>query len=484
MKNCFLIVIATIASGLINPPLDAVEPCRIEVVDRASGWPVPLVELRTVSGHRLVSDNAGLIACDLPELFGNEVWFEVIGHGYGVPKDGFGFRGIRLRIEPAGTHRVEVDRQVIAKRIGRLTGSGLFAESQKLGMAAPISESGIIGCDSVQNAIHQGKIFWFWGDSNLARYPLGIFQSTGATTSLTPLASFQPPLQLSLEVFRDTKQQPRGVALIPGKGPTWLSGVVSLNDRDHQTHLVATYTKIEPPLTPWQKGLVEWNPDSNTFELLKVLWDRSQETKPMPEIPEGHASFWTDPDAGGRRWVLFGNPFPTLRMPATYEAWQDPQQWEMLKPQTQLRAVRTGEGTSDRDAEMIEPHTGSIAWNAFRHRWVTVFMQKFGKPSAFGEIWYSEANEPMGPWGPAIKVLTHQNYTFYNPRLHPELTPEGSPHLFFEGTYTILFTGARKSGGLVPDFPQPTPRYEYNQVLYRLDLDDPEVAPAQLRQRD
>src|SRR5437867_1846904 len=64
----------------------AIEPCRIEVVEKGSGWPVPLVELRTTHNVRFVTDNAGVIALDLPELMGREVWFEVIGHGYEVPK--------------------------------------------------------------------------------------------------------------------------------------------------------------------------------------------------------------------------------------------------------------------------------------------------------------------------------------------------------------------------------------------------------------
>src|SRR5262245_12737600 len=71
-------------------------PCRIEVVEKASGWPVPLVELRTTHNVRLVSDNAGVIAFDLPELMGRETWFEVHGQGYEVPKDGFGMRGVRV----------------------------------------------------------------------------------------------------------------------------------------------------------------------------------------------------------------------------------------------------------------------------------------------------------------------------------------------------------------------------------------------------
>src|SRR6478736_888076 len=80
--------------------------CRIEIVEKGSGWPVPLVELRTTHSVRLVSDNAGVIACDLPEVLNRETWFEVIGHGYEVPKDGFGMRGVRLVPRPGETIRL------------------------------------------------------------------------------------------------------------------------------------------------------------------------------------------------------------------------------------------------------------------------------------------------------------------------------------------------------------------------------------------
>ena len=135
----------------------------------------------------------------------------------------------------------------------------------------------------------------------------------------------------------------------------------------------------------------------------------------------------------------------------------------MLTPQESL--------SSAKDGQPVKPHSGSIAWNSFRQRWVTVFMESFGKPSVFGELWYAEADAPTGPWGQAVKVLTHENYTFYNPRLHPEFTPTSSPVLLFEGTYTAEFANK----------PQPTPRYNYNQMLYRLDLDDAALRPAQER---
>jgi hypothetical protein len=89
-------------------------------------------------------------------------------------------------------------------------------------------------------------------------------------------------------------------------------------------------------------------------------------------------------------------------------------------------------------------------------------MEKFGKPSAFGELWYAEAGSPTDPWGRAVKILSHENYTFYNPRVHSEWFNDKSPILIFEGTYTMQFANK----------PAPTPRYDYNQILYRLDLDD------------
>ena len=46
----------------------AVEPCRIEIIDKENGWPVPMVELRTTNETRHVSDNSGLIAIDDPDL--------------------------------------------------------------------------------------------------------------------------------------------------------------------------------------------------------------------------------------------------------------------------------------------------------------------------------------------------------------------------------------------------------------------------------
>jgi hypothetical protein len=54
---------------------------------------------------------------------------------------------------------------------------------------------------------------------------------------------------------------------------------------------------------------------------------------------------------------------------------------------------------------------------------------------------------------------------------HDFLDREGGRVIHFEGTYTHEFSGN----------PDKTPRYNYNQILYRLDLDAPGLRAAQSR---
>ncbi len=449
----FLLCTVQLAAALlVSRPVHAVEPCRIDIVEEDSGWPVPLVELRTTHNVRFVSDNAGVIAFDLPELMGVETWFFVEGHGYEVPKDGFGYRGVRLTPTPGGRLTVKVKRLLPAKRLGRITGGGIYAESQKLGLESEWREQGILGCDSVQNAVHRGRLYWAWGDTTLPEYPLGLFHMIGATTSLRPLQSFKPPIRLRYDYFTDNKGIPRVIAKMPGDGPTWVSGYVSLPDKESKERLVAQYVKVKPPLTVYETGLCVWNEETEEFEQYRVLWTKTSESPKPPVSPDGHATFWTDTNE--KEWVLFGDPFPHLKCAPCFEAWSDPESWQPLEPQKTVPSI-AGD-------ERITPHRGSIAWNSYRKKWVAVFTELHGEPSPLGEIWYAEADCPTGPWGPAIKVVTHTNYTFYNPRLHPAFTPPDSPILLFEGTYTQQFA----------DDPAVTPRHDYNQILYRLDLDD------------
>jgi hypothetical protein len=451
MRSAFITTASAVAVLCTSLSAFAVQPFRINVVDESNGWPVPLVELRTLHNVRFVSDNAGVIAIDLPELMSTETWFTVEGHGYSVPKDGFGFQGVRITPRPGESITIEVHRELAGKRLGRITGAGIFGESQKLGLEADWKEQGILGCDSVQNVVHNGRLFWNWGDTTLAHYPLGRFHMIGATTGLQPLESMAPPIRLRYDYFVDSSNVVRDLAKMPGDGPTWLNGYCSLPDRDGNRRLVATYSKIKQGMQVYEIGLCTWNERSTAFEKTSVIWNLSDQNPNPPATPHGHTVAWKD--EAGKSWVLFGDPFPTLKCPATYEAWSDATTWLSIDAQKKV-LVRVG-------VESIEPHRGSIAWNDFRKKWVSIFTQKRGDSSYLGEIWYAEADAPMGPWTDAVKVVTHNKYTFYNPKLHPDFAPTGSPILLFEATFTKEFSGNE----------QAVPRYDYNQVLYRLDLD-------------
>ena len=97
-----------------------------------------------------------------------------------------------------------------------------------------------------------------------------------------------------------------------------------------------------------------------------------------------------------------------------------------------------------------------------------ITVESYGSTSMLGEIWYAEADTPLGPWVYARKVATHDKYSFYNPKQHPMFDKERGRIILFEGTYTTTFSGNQ----------DPTPRYDYNQVMYQLDLVGPSTGTS------
>ena len=98
MKKNTMICVAFAATMAFQAYCNSQDPgyFHIEVVDEETGRGVPVIELRTVNGILHVSDSAGNIAFYEPGLMKTEVFFHVFGHGYAVPEDGFGYRGVRL----------------------------------------------------------------------------------------------------------------------------------------------------------------------------------------------------------------------------------------------------------------------------------------------------------------------------------------------------------------------------------------------------
>jgi hypothetical protein len=110
----------------------------------------------------------------------------------------------------------------------------------------------------------------------------------------------------------------------------------------------------------------------------------------------------------------------------------------------------------------VEIHGSSVRWNAYRNKWVLIGVQKMGD-SFLGEVWYAESDHLTGPWRKAKKIITHKQYSFYNPVHHAFFDQQDGKIIYFEGTYTKTFSGNDIA----------TPYYDYNQMMYSLDLSQP-----------
>jgi hypothetical protein len=478
---------------------------QITVVDDQTGRGVPLVELRTVNDVRLYTDSNGIVAFDEPGLMDQTVFFHVKGHGYEYPKDGFGFRGKALRVSAGGGARLEVKRTNIAERLYRVTGGGIYRDSLLVGRPAPIRQpvlnAQVFGSDSVVDTLYQGKIYWFWGDTNRPAYPLGNFHVPGATSELPGQGGLDPALGVDLDYFRDEQGFAKPTARMPGEGPTWISGLVTLPDATGRERMFATYVKVRGFLDIYERGLVRFNDQARQFD--KV----AQFALHGPIVLDGHHPFRHVED--GVEYIYCADPYPLVRFRARADDLEQPARWEAytcLEQGTRLeqeRLDRGGDGTVRygwkvntppvrpaeqakliqagrlkpvdallhlQDADTGRPvsaHRGSVYWNAYRGRWVMVTCEQ-GGASFLGETWYAEGDTPLGPWVYARKVVTHDRYSFYNPKQHPLFDKDGGRVIFFEGTYTNLFSGN----------PDQTPRYDYNQVMYKLDLADPRLVLA------
>ena len=110
----------------------------------------------------------------------------------------------------------------------------------------------------------------------------------------------------------------------------------------------------------------------------------------------------------------------------------------------------------------IKARSTSVQWNAFRKRWIMIAQEVDGPSSKLGEAWYLEADTPLGPWVYARKIITHDRYSFYEVIHHPALDSDGGCNVYFSGTYSDFLAGPRNL----------TPLYDYNVIMYRLDLSD------------
>ncbi len=480
---------------------------KIQVVDRQTGRGVPLVELRTVNNIRYFTDSNGIVAFYEPGLMNREVFFFVKSHGYEFPKDGFDIRGTRLKTSSGGSAVIKIDRINIAERLYRITGQGIYRDSILTGTPVPLKEpvlnGQVMGQDSVFTCFYNGRLFWMWGDTARPSYPLGNFAVSGALSDLPEHGGLNPDVGINLEYFVDENGFSKKMCPMKEPGLIWLDGLITLKDNEGRQRMVAKYARLKDMGNVQERGLVAFNDKTQSFE---PLVRSDPDFLPYPD--PGHA---INVNVDGQEYFYFATPFPLavrMRVRAKWDDVINPNYYEALtfhqakqarskskqrldlskdnkayrwvsfaellvneKKQSVIEALKKEkENVHLYDIEtgkQISPHNGTVYFNNYRKRWVSIFVQQYGDSSFLGEVWYAEADTPVGPWAYARKIATHNKYSFYNPKHHQYFDQDNGRALFFEGTYSYTFSGSAENA---------TPLYDYNQIMYRLNLDDKRLA--------
>ncbi len=503
------ILLLAVTSRAAAPPGPS-DYFAIEVIDDQTGRGVPMVELQTTYGTRYYTDSAGVVAFFEPGLLGRKVFFAVSAHGYEFAPDGFGIRGVALEAKPGGSAQLKIKRINIAERLYRITGQGIYRDTVLLGRRPPVDQpllnAEVTGQDGVLNAVYRGKLYWFYGDTNRLAYALGGFKMTGATTGLPE--TIDPAVGFRLNYFAGADGFARPMAPIPGEGVVWLSGVVTLPDESGRERMLAFYQRRRGLGAVLENGFVLYHDDKEMFEKHKEV------PVDPPIFPTGYP--FRVKDDTTTEYLCFTAPYPALRVRADLKSYLDLSTYEgytCLKPGTRYGGASKAPPQLDRDAagrliwawkkdtpplnpkdqqdliaagkmrreesplrlqdadggKPILLNNCSCNWNAFRKKYVMIASEGFGA-TMLGEVWYSEADRPEGPWVHARKIITHANkpgdaHDFYNPVHHDFLDRGGGRIIYLEGSYVNTFSGN----------PHPTPYYEYNQIMYRLDLADPRL---------
>jgi len=503
LKTAALFAIMLLAGNAASSAGSPAEYFKIQVADSRTGRGVPLVELRTVNNIRHYTDSNGIVAFHEPGLMNREVFFFVESHGYEFRKDGFGYRGTKLKTLPGGSAVLKIDRINIAERLYRVTGQGIYRDSILTGhpvpLKNPVLNGLVLGQDSVYTCIYRGRLFWLWGDTAKPSYPLGHFATAGAFSDLPQDGGLDPSVGVDLEYYVGETGFSRPISPFKERGMIWLDGLIKVKDDRGAERMVAKYARMQSLDEAKERGLVVFNDKTDSFE---PLVRSGPDFLPFPDSGHGFAV-----DVGGDKYYYFGTQFPLavrMRVRALWGHVIDPNRYEVLtsleisddgresnRPANEeCRWVRVEELIASRSGTMasliralkqekaktrlydiesgkpVTPHGGSVYFNAHRRRWIMIFVQHYGDSSSLGEVWYAEADTPVGQWAYARKIATHNKYSFYNPKQHPYFDQAGGRIIYFEGTYSHTFSGSPETA---------TPRYDYNQIMYRLNLDDPRL---------
>jgi hypothetical protein len=446
----------------------------------------------------VITDSNGIVAFNQAGLMNQNVPFNLRSYGYANKSQ-------TLLPTAGGTATLTIDRQNRAERLYRVSGEEIYGDSVLVGDSVPIAEpllnAMVSGHDSVQTAIYKGKIHWIWGDTLFSDGGFN-FRSSGATSLLPDQGGLNPSLGVDLEYFETPQGYAKQMLPVNETGLVWIDGMFTARDTDGNERMLARFERRVDLETILETGLALFNDSTKTFQRFQSY------SLTNPVVPQGHAF---NHQINGQDYIYFSQTYVNVRVKADWASIVDNSKWEVFSPlktgsvynpnnpAPALDLDQNGDpifgwkkNTTPLDYDMLENlvqrglvqrnelpyrlqdaatgeavrlHRSSVHWNEHRNAWIMVGTEAWGD-SLLGEVWFAEAPTPEGPWVNAVKVATHDrpgsasDYTFYNPMLHPYFDQEDGRIIYFEGTYSNTFSGN----------PNQTPLYDYNQMMYRLDL--------------
>ena len=288
------------------------------------------------------------------------------------------------------------------------------------------------GQDGILNAVYKGKLYWFYGDTGRLSYALGNFAMAGATTDLPE--KLDPDAGIDLKYFVGQDGFAKRMAPMEGEGVVWLFGA----GRPARRVGPRADARLLPPAA---------GPGRRAGGGLRRLQRRQgpvreAQGRPGRAGPLPHRLPVPRPGRDGAEYVYFTAPYPALRVRADWKSYLDLASYEgytclkpgtrygdkdraqldrdadgklvwawkrdtpPLSPKEQQELIAAGKMTREespfrlQDADGGKPillNNSSCFWNDYRKKYVLIASEILGA-TVLGEVWYSEADRPEGPW--------------------------------------------------------------------------------------
>ena len=466
----------------------------IRAVDKESGRAIPLVQLKTLNSLVYHTDNGGIVAFSEPDLMNMNLYFEIKSAGYRYPMDKTGRQGVSLKVIAGKDTTLYLQRLNIAERLYRITGPGQFVHSNKLlpkDDKINTLKGGVLGQDSNLGVPYKGGIFWAWGDSFLPKEYHGNFSVAGGWSDMPGQKSWTPEDKVDFQYIVDKNGLSKPMIHLEGPGYVWFDWLMNIAGMNGEEQLIAKYSRVNAFFGNYERGIAVFNDQKEVFEKY------ADDSNWLPDIATMDHPF--KGESQGREYYFTTAEFLFTRVKTTLADISRADHYEVFSPFKPSKGKNSQELTIDRvdngsvryswkkhvprlnyskqkdlisqgvisqeeahiqtldliSGQEVDVGRGSISWNPYRQRWILIA----GKQ----DVWYSEADTPVGPWVYVVKVASHDQF-FYNPVHHPFLDQEEGQRIYFQGTFTKFFS---KEPAI--------PRYDYNQLMYGLSLNSSQL---------